>query len=85
MGNFHPMLNPACEKRTLDPGIKQHSCSTVFLEKTSRSRQAHQQKRDLRLGTWNPEGRRPLGRPRHRWKDNIRMDLQDVGVWSGWS
>jgi len=26
-----------------------------------------------------PEGRRPLGRPRHRWADNIRMDLQEVG------
>jgi hypothetical protein len=26
-----------------------------------------------------PEGRRPLGRPRHRWEDNIKMDLQDVG------
>ena len=26
-----------------------------------------------------PEGRRPLGRPRHRWVDNIRMDLQEVG------
>jgi len=26
-----------------------------------------------------PEGRRPLGRPRHGWVDNIRMDLQDVG------
>jgi hypothetical protein len=26
-----------------------------------------------------PEGRRPLGRPRHRWKDNIRMDLWEVG------
>jgi len=25
------------------------------------------------------EGRRPLGRPRHRWVDNIRMDLQEVG------
>ena len=23
-----------------------------------------------------PEGKRPLGRPRHRWEDNIRMDLQ---------
>jgi len=32
-----------------------------------------------------PEGRRPLGRPRHRWPDNIRMDLQEVGVgiWTG--
>ena len=25
------------------------------------------------------EGRRPLGRPRRRWVDNIRMDLQEVG------
>ena len=26
----------------------------------------------------NPEGRRPLGRPRRRWVDNIRMDLREV-------
>ena len=26
-----------------------------------------------------PEGKRPLGRPRLRWVDNIRMDLQEVG------
>ena len=25
------------------------------------------------------EGKRPLGRPRHRWEDNINMDLQEVG------
>jgi hypothetical protein len=25
-----------------------------------------------------PEGRRPLGRPRHRWEDNIKMDVQEV-------
>jgi len=34
-----------------------------------------------------PEGKRPLGRPRHRWVDNIRMDLQEVGCgymdWTG--
>jgi len=28
-----------------------------------------------------PEGKRPLGRPRHIWVDNIRMDLQEVGCW----
>ena len=27
----------------------------------------------------NPEGNRPLGRPRRRWEDNIEMDLQEVG------
>jgi len=26
-----------------------------------------------------PEGKRPVGRPRRRWEDNIRMDLQEVG------
>ena len=26
-----------------------------------------------------PEGKRPLGRPRHKWEDNIKMDLQEVG------
>jgi len=26
-----------------------------------------------------PQGKRPLGRPRHRWEDNIKMDLQEVG------
>jgi len=26
-----------------------------------------------------PEGKRPLGRPRHRWEDIIEMDLQEVG------
>ena len=26
-----------------------------------------------------PEGQRPLGRPRRRWEDNIKMDLQEVG------
>jgi hypothetical protein len=25
-----------------------------------------------------PEGKRPQGRPRHRWEDNIKMDLQEV-------
>ena len=32
-----------------------------------------------------PEGKRLLGRPRHRWEDNIKMDLQEVGCeWMNW-
>jgi hypothetical protein len=27
-----------------------------------------------------PEGKRPLGRPRHRWEDGIRMDLRETGM-----
>jgi hypothetical protein len=29
-----------------------------------------------------PEGKRPLGRPRRRWEDNIKMDLREIG-WGG--
>ena len=33
-----------------------------------------------------PEGKRPLGRPRRRWEDNIKIDIQEVGgVETGWS
>ena len=32
-----------------------------------------------RVLMWKPEGKRPLGRPRRRLEDNIKMDLQDVG------
>jgi hypothetical protein len=28
----------------------------------------------------NPEGKRPLGRPRRRWEDGIRMDLREIGL-----
>ena len=31
-----------------------------------------------------PEGKRPLGRPRRRWEDNIKMDLQEVGGGRDW-
>jgi hypothetical protein len=42
------------------------------------------------MGTWNeyrilmgePEGKRPLGRPRRKWEDNTEMDLRELG-W-GW-
>jgi len=32
-----------------------------------------------------PDGKRPLGRPRHRYKDNIKMDIHELecGVWTG--
>ena len=34
-----------------------------------------------------PDGKRPLGRPRRRWEDNIKMDIQEVGsgLGTGWS
>jgi hypothetical protein len=32
-----------------------------------------------------PEGKRPLGRPRRRWEDNIKMDLQEFGCRGVWT
>jgi len=32
----------------------------------------------MRVLVGKPEGRRPLGRPRRRWENNIKMDLQEV-------
>ena len=62
----------------------------MFLEEVSRNK-----KREIVLCTWNIRSLyragsltavarelaryRPLGRPRHRWEDNIKMDLQEVG------
>jgi hypothetical protein len=42
------------------------------------------EERDMyRVLVGKPEGKRPLGRPMCKWEDNIRMDLQEVGVWTG--
>jgi hypothetical protein len=35
-----------------------------------------------RILVGKPEGKKPLGRPRCRWEDNIRMDLREIG-WGG--
>jgi hypothetical protein len=32
---------------------------------------------------WSPEGKRPFERARHRWEDNIRVDLREIG-WEVW-
>ena len=40
-------------------------------------------------GVNKPTGKRPLGRPRRRWEDNIRMDLEEIGIneenWLDWA
>jgi hypothetical protein len=37
-----------------------------------------------RILVGKPEGRRPLGRPTHRWEDNIKINLTEVG-WRAWT
>jgi len=34
----------------------------------------------FKILTGTPAGKRPLGRPRRRWGDNIRMDLKEMGI-----
>jgi hypothetical protein len=47
---------------------------------------AHMGKRRMPIGLWlEREGKRVLGRPRHKWEDNIKLDLENIG-WDvmGW-
>ena len=37
----------------------------------------------FKILTVKPTGNRPLGRPRRRWEDNIRMDLEEIGINAG--
>jgi len=47
-------------------------CWAAHVTRTCEERGVHR----ILVGT--PEGKRPMGRPRRRWVDNIRMDLQEV-------
>jgi len=37
----------------------------------------------FKMLTGKPTGKRPLGRPRRRWEDNIRIDLEEIGINAG--
>ena len=37
----------------------------------------------VKILTGQPTGKRPLGRPGRRWEDNIRMDLEEMGINAG--
>jgi hypothetical protein len=39
-----------------------------------------EERKVYRVLVGNPEGKRPLGRPRRRWEDEIRMDLREIGL-----
>ena len=64
------------------PHRKNASCYEMFTPKneTGGARTAYGERRDVyRVLMGKPEEKRPLRRPRHRWEDNIKMDLQEVG------
>ena len=63
-----------------------HSLNIVMLIKSRRLRWAGHVARMVEARsafktlTGTPAGKRPLGRPRRRWQDNIRMDLNEMGI-----
>ena len=46
-------------------------------------RSCSQSRSAFNILTGKPTGKRPLGRPRRRWEDNIRMDLEEIGIEAG--
>jgi hypothetical protein len=46
-----------------------------------------EERKVYRVLVGEPKGKRPLGRPRRRWQDGIKMDLREIGwgVWSGFT
>jgi hypothetical protein len=59
------------------------SPSIIRVIKSSRMRWAgHVGRNAYRIFVGKLEGKRPLGRPRHRWVDNIKLDLREIG-WDG--
>jgi hypothetical protein len=46
-----------------------------------------EERRMYRVLMGKPEGKRPLGRPRRRWEDGIKMEFREMGcgVWSGFT
>jgi hypothetical protein len=61
-----------------------YSCPSIIrVIKSKRACSTNGEKRNsYRIFVAKPEGKRPLGRPRRRWVDNIKMDLREIG-WDG--
>jgi hypothetical protein len=86
---FGPKRDEATEEwRRLHNEELNDLCSSPNIIRVNKSRRMRWAGHVARMGkkrgayrilVGRPEGRRPLGRPRHRWEDNIKMDLQEVG------
>jgi hypothetical protein len=62
--------------RSLDINIFGHFYFLVF----NNAARMVEKRNMYRLLAGKPEGKRPLGRPRRRWMDNIQMDLLEIGL-----
>jgi hypothetical protein len=84
------------ERRKLRSGELHNLFSSLYITRQIKSRRMRWAGHVARMGegrnvyrvlVGQPEGKRPLGRPRHRWEDGIRMDVREIvwGVWSGFT
>ena len=89
---FGPKTDANCEWRRLhnkDNHSFYHSPHTVRVIKSRRLRWAgyvarmEKGRSAFKILTGTPAGKKPLGRPRLRWGDNIRMDLKEMGINTG--
>jgi hypothetical protein len=60
------------------------SCEVPTSSTFNNSKVILEKRNVYRLLVGKPEGKRPLGRPRRRWIDNIKMDLLDIGLNVDW-
>ena len=70
-------LNDQCSSPNIVPVIKSRKRRGAVCSEMRERRDVY------RVLMGKPEGKSPLGRPRHRWEENIKMDLQKVGAWTG--
>jgi hypothetical protein len=87
VGSFRTILREVC-KGTLDLQL----CKAIPVQSRRMRWAGHvarmgEDRGVHRVLAGRPKGKRPLGRPRRRWEDNIKMDLQEIGgvVGTGWS
>jgi hypothetical protein len=66
--HIHENSNPSI---VIKEGVIGRACSTNGVKRNA-----------YRVLVGRPQGKRPLGRPRCRWVDNVKMDLREIG-WSG--
>jgi len=67
------------ERRKLHSEEINDLCSSPSIVRVMKSRRMRWAGHVSRMWARRPEGKRPLGRPRRRWEDNFKIDLQEVG------
>jgi len=77
-GEWRKLHNEELNDMYCSPNIVQ-AMKSRGIRWTGQVAHMRQRRSVYRVLVGKPEGKKPLGRPRRRWKDNIKMDLQEVG------